>query len=82
MRAAECELRARAADRKVEVPKGTPLQLATWEQMLIGLESAESAIQNFPKTAAREAQFEFYHGAMMELKRFKNKFRNAVMHSR
>jgi hypothetical protein len=31
---------------------------------------------------ARDAQFEFYHGAMMELKRFKNKFRNRIMHAR
>ena len=31
---------------------------------------------------AREEQYEFYHGAMIELKRFKNKFRNSVMHTR
>jgi len=34
-----------------------------------------------PKTLARELQFEFYHGAMMEFKRFKNKFRNRIMHT-
>ena len=46
------------------------------------LEKAEQAIQGYKKTIAREAQFEFYHGAMMEFKRFKNKFRNGVMHTR
>jgi hypothetical protein len=43
---------------------------------------AEIAIQNYPKTLAREAQFAFYHGAMMEFKRFKSRFRNGVMHTR
>jgi hypothetical protein len=31
---------------------------------------------------AREEQYKFYHGAMMELTRFKNKYRNPGMHTR
>jgi hypothetical protein len=31
---------------------------------------------------AREAQYEFYHGAMMEFRRFKNAYRNRVAHTR
>lgn len=81
MRAAEYGLRALARDRRVKVPKG-PLALATWEDIIKELEKAEMAIQGYPKTLAREKQFEFYHGAMMEFKRFKNKFRNNVMHTR
>lgn len=82
MRAAEYGLRALALDRRIRLPKKAVLDLATWEDIIRQLEAAEVAIQNYPKTLAREAQFEFYHGAMMEFKRFKNKFRNRIMHSR
>jgi hypothetical protein len=82
MRVAEHGLRALAHDRRIVLPKAKPIDLATWEDLLKELEKAEDAIRNFPKTSAREAQFEFFHGAMMELKRFKNKFRNRVMHAR
>jgi len=58
------------------------MELATWNDIIKKLEDAEQEIQGYPKTLAREAQFEFYHGAMMEFKRFKNKFRNSVMHCR
>jgi hypothetical protein len=50
--------------------------------MLRELEKEESAIQGYPKTLAREAQYEFVHGAMMQFRRFKNVFRNRVMHAR
>jgi hypothetical protein len=82
MRAAEHGLRSLARDRRSELPRRTALDLATWEEIIRQLEAAESAIQNYPKTLAREAQFDFYHGAMMEFKRFKNKFRNSIMHTR
>jgi hypothetical protein len=82
MRAAEYALRALARDRRVELHKCAVLDLATWEEIIKQLEGAEVAIQGYPKTLAREAQFDFYHGAMMEFKRFKNKFRNRIMHTR
>jgi hypothetical protein len=81
MRVAEHGLRALAYDRRIKVPRG-PIELATWDDIIKELEKVESAIQGYPKTLAREAQFEFYHGAMMEFKRFKNLFRNRVMHAR
>lgn len=82
MRVAEFGLRALARDRRIQLPKKLPLDLGTWEDILKRLEGAEDAIRNYPKTLAREAQYDFYHGAMMEFKRFKNKFRNVVMHNR
>jgi hypothetical protein len=82
MRAAEYALRALAVDRRVKLRKNAILDLATWEEIIKQLEGAEVAIQGYPKTLAREAQFDFYHGAMMEFKRFKNKFRNRIMHTR
>jgi hypothetical protein len=85
MRVAEIGLRTLAWDRRVKVlqkNREIPLDLATWEEIIRELEKAETAIQGFKKTHAREAQFEFYHGAMMEFKRFKNVFRNRVMHTR
>lgn len=82
MRAVEHALRALAVDRRIVLPKNQPLDLATWEEVIRQLEAAEEAIRDYPKTLARERQYEFYHGAMMEFKRFKNVFRNSVMHSR
>lgn len=82
MRVAEYGLRALAHDRRIKLDKNKPIDLATWEDLLKKLEEAEDAVRNFPKTAAREAQFEFFHGANMEIKRFKNKFRNRIMHTR
>jgi len=82
MRVAEYGLRTLAYDRRIRLDKDKPIDLATWEDLLKKLEDAEDAIRNFPKTSAREAQFDFFHGANMEVKRFKNKFRNRIMHSR
>jgi hypothetical protein len=82
MRAVEYALRALAQDRQVTLPKSAVLDLATWEDIIKQLEGAELAIQGYPRTSAREKQFKFYHGAMMEFKRFKNVFRNSVMHTR
>jgi hypothetical protein len=82
MRVAEIGLRSLAFDRNIAIPKDVPIPLATWDQIIIELEKAECAIQQYPKTVARESQFEFYHGANMEFKRFKNLFRNRVVHVR
>jgi hypothetical protein len=81
MRAVEHAIRALANDRRAAVPK-VPIELATWEQMFIELEKAETAIQQFAKALARDEQLKFYHGAMMELRAFKNYFRNAVRHTK
>lgn len=82
MRVAEHGLRALARDRGAKVASGVVLDLATWEALIKLIEDAETAIQSNPRTLAREAQLEFYHGAMMEFKRFKNVFRNRIMHTR
>jgi len=82
MRVVEHGLRALANDRRVSIPKKKPLELATWEDIIRELEREETAIQGFPKTLAREAQYEFVHGAMMQFRAFKNVFRNQIMHTR
>ena len=83
MRVAEYGLRALARDRRIRLPKRVQvIELATWEEIIRELEIAETAIQTYPKTLAREAQYKFYQGAMMQFRRFKNVFRNPVMHTR
>ena len=82
MRVAEYGLRALAFDRRVTIPKGRPIELATWDDIIKELEKAEEAIRNYPQTLARESQYEFYHGALMQYRRFKNLFRNRVSHTR
>lgn len=81
MRIAEHGLRALARDRRVELSKG-PIDLATWEDVIKLLEKAEQDVQGYPKTLAREAQFAFYHGAMIEFRAFKNVWRNRWFHTR
>lgn len=81
MRVAEYGLRALAYDRRVKVQKG-PFDLATWEDLIKELERAENAIHGYKKTHAREAQFKFYHGVMMEVRSFKNIWRNPYAHTR
>lgn len=80
MRVAEGGLRCLATDRQIVFP--ADLKLQTWDDVLRELEKSEAKIQQYPKTLKREEQFEFYHGAMMELKRFKNVWRNRIMHLR
>lgn len=88
MRVAEVGLRALAYDREAHVFKNAktlfeiPLELASWDQLIRELEDAEKAIQGYPQTMARERQFDFYHGAMMQYRAFKNVFRNNIMHTR
>jgi hypothetical protein len=80
MRVAEGGLRCLAKDRQIVFP--ADLKLQAWDDVLRELEKSEARIQQYPKTLKREEQFEFYHGAMMELKRFKNLWRNRIMHLR
>ena len=82
MRVAEIGLRALASDRRIKFKKKAPLELREWDDILKGLEDAEKAIQGYPKTKARESQYAFYHGAMVELRAFKNLYRNRTMHGR
>ncbi len=81
MRVAEVGLRALARDRQVQFPKA-PIELASWEEIIRKLEDAEERIHQYPKTLHREQQYEFYHGALMEVRRFKNVWRNNIMHAR
>ena len=80
MRVAEHGLRALAHDRDIKVK--IPIELADWGAVIKQLETAENAIEQYPKTLGREAQYNFYHDAMMNLRAFKNIFRNPVMHTR
>jgi len=81
MRVAEHGLRALAYDRRIKVPK-KPFDLATWDEIIRKLEGAEEDIRNYPTSHAREAQYRFYHGAMMDARSFKNIWRNPYMHTR
>jgi hypothetical protein len=82
MRVAEMGLRILAWDRRVILKRKAPIHLQQWGDIFRGLEEAESKIQQYPKTEARESQFEFYHGALVELRAFKNLYRDRTMHVR
>jgi len=82
MRVAEIGLRTLAWDRRIVFKRNAPIELRELKELLDGLEEAEKKIQTYPKTKARETQFEFYHGAMIELRAFKNLYRSRTMHAR
>jgi hypothetical protein len=82
MRAVEHGLRALAWDRCVIFDKESPIELQDWGKIVDKLESKEKEITSYPKTVAREEQFEFYHSAMVELRAFKNLYRNPTDHAR
>ena len=82
MRVAELGLRTLAWDRRIKFRKDSPLELKQWGDIFKGLEDAEKQLQSFPKTKARESQFEFYHGALVEFRAFKNLYRDRNAHAR
>jgi hypothetical protein len=59
-----------------------PLDLAQWGDILQGLGIEVERIQGFPATHAREVQYAFYHGAMMEFRGFQHLYRDRTAHSR
>jgi hypothetical protein len=82
MRVAEIGLRILAWDRRIKFKKKSPLELKEWREIFKGLEDEEIRLKSLHRTKAREAQFEFYHGAMIELRAFKNLYRDRTMHAR
>jgi hypothetical protein len=59
-----------------------PLELRQWDEILVQLENSETEIQKYKQSLAREAQLTFYHGAMVELRAFKNLYRHRTAHAR
>jgi hypothetical protein len=84
MRAAEIGLRALATDRRVKFQKRSnlPLEYREWGEILEQLEGKEREIECYTASPARDVQLAFYHGAMIELRAFKNKYRNPSAHTR
>lgn len=88
MRAAEYGIRALAWDRRVKVltkaGKPYPLDLATWEEILRGLDAEIGKTSLWPKAKGeiRTQATEFYGTAIQEIRGFKDTWRNHVMHTR
>lgn len=87
MRAGEIGLRALAKDRRIShLPKkkDAPVEMGCWDDIIKELEEQAGRIANWPNALGDvkvQAQ-EFYNGATMELRGFKDRFRNHVMHTR
>ena len=80
MRVADAGLRALARDRRIKLPRKERLGLEAWDGIIRELESAESTIRQYPKSPAQEAQYAFHHEAMARFARFRDVFRNQLMH--
>lgn len=62
--------------------KRLPLDYAMWEQVLVALTKKIQSLKNKSKGPARSAEFEFYHGLIIQLEAFKDLWRNEVSHCR
>lgn len=84
MRVAEHGLRALARTLNVTFPKtGTPIEWAEWQNLIdqIGANGRREAAA-LPQGEQREAARDFYSGSVHHFEGFKDKYRNAVMHTR
>jgi hypothetical protein len=86
MRTAEYGLRALARERRVILPKGKPIEWATWHDILTQIDASVNGKEGIGKTAkagpGKDEALGFYNGAMGHFHAFKDKYRNMVMHVR
>jgi hypothetical protein len=88
MCATEFAMRALAKDRRIvlttKAGDAFPADLATWEEVIKGLEKETAKIGNWPRSKGevRSQAQEFYNAAVEELRAIKDAWRNPVMHSR
>lgn len=81
MRVVEHGLRALAKNLKIKLPKKRHIDLEEWGGLIDAIEKKIGEIQLRRRTHKREADLQFYHGAAAQFRRFKNAWRNHVMHT-
>lgn len=89
MRVVEFGMRSLAASLKVKNIKSgkqgkamTPIAWAEWQTIIEAMEQALANMSNMKRGAKKAADQAFYHRAMLDLRSFKDAFRNHVMHAR
>jgi hypothetical protein len=86
MRIAEYGLRALARERKISLPKGKPIEWATWQDILTQIDDSVNGKAGIGKTAkagpGKDDALAFYNGALGHFLAFKDQYRNAVSHVR
>ena len=83
MRVAEHGLRALAIERRISLPKGKPIEWATWQEIIKAVRAGQDEIgRTKPAGPGKDDALSFYSGALAHMDAFKDKYRNAVMHSR
>jgi hypothetical protein len=81
MRAVEVALRVLAKQLRVKLPKGKPIEVAQWQEILDGIDDAKGSVAQSRASPAKSRAFEFYSSAGRHMEGFKDKYRNAVSHS-
>ena len=83
MRVAEFGLRKLARKLKVtSVKKGRPLELADWKMIFDAVEKKLTALRGKKRTHKQDAQLELYAGLLIELRAFKDAWRDRTSHAR
>jgi hypothetical protein len=82
MRVTERGLRALARERGIALAKTDELEWANWEQIINDIHGSIKAIRIKPKAQARADALEFYDGALMTFRSYKDVYRNSIIHTR
>lgn len=83
MRVLEFGLRALARHLKVKkVKSNIPLEHGTWEELIRAIEGKNAQLMARPRGFKRQNELDFYSGLLIEMRTFKDYWRNAVMHTR
>jgi hypothetical protein len=82
MRVAEHGLRALAKEREITLRNDKPVEWATWQEIIRGLDAQITIIGNKKPGEARDAALAFYSGARADLNGLKDEYRNLCFHVR
>jgi len=83
MRVAEFGLRVAAQNLQISIiGKTTPIEFATWSNVLSEIDDRLKAEKISPRSEERETKLQFYSGVVQEIRTFQYAWRDPVMHVR
>jgi hypothetical protein len=71
-----------ASFKKKPAGKSIPIDLGTWEELIVALNDKLVKLRGITRSKARESELDFYNDLLNELRSVKDLMRNKVMHAR
>ncbi len=82
MRVAEFGLRKLAQRLNLNAARQSPIEFATWGNLLDGIDTELRRIKGIPKGVSREEELQLYSNIAAEIRAFQYAWRDPVMHAR